>query len=470
MINTKLFSNQVIIYGFGHILTRAISFLLLPFYSHYFLPSEYGSMTLIYTYLGFMNVIVPLGLGSAMMRYFIPADSKERIKIISSTYSIAIFSSIFFFILSLFFYETINEKIIFGPELSSDVIWYVSIILILDCLWSIHLHLIRANSRSGFFVVSNIINTICVVICNIIFVIYYDMRIEGVLLSNVIASLLSYLITIKIIIDNKFSFSNIRTEAITKLFRFALPMLGTGILSMVIELSDRSILSYLIQDNTQVGLYSINYKIGMFMLLVVMGFNMAWQPYFLDKDNLPTLPYITEYSIYIGGLVWASISFIVPYIITVKIAGLSIINDMYWPGLNIIPTIALGYFFHGIYIVSIPGMYLKDKPKFLMYIRFFGAILNIGLNFILIPNYGIEGAAFATMISFFIMAALAYKINIELLSNLNYKTNNILIVIMLLLFTFLFYNTIYSNPLLIILFFIVYSMLVLKSIKSISIS
>ena len=74
-------------------------------------------MTLIYTFLGFMNVITPLGLGPAMMRYYIPAENGERKKVLSSAYAVIIISSLCFFVLSLFCYETINDKIIFGPEL-----------------------------------------------------------------------------------------------------------------------------------------------------------------------------------------------------------------------------------------------------------------------------------------------------------------------------------------------------------------
>lgn len=153
MKNSSLLSRQVITYGAGHILARSISFLLLPFYSHYFLPSEFGAMTLIYTFLGFMNVIVPLGLGSAMMRYYIPADNEERKNVLSSAYAVTIISSICFFVLSLFFYETINDKIIIGPKLNTRIVWFVSLILVLDCLWSMHLTLLRAHNRSGFFCV-----------------------------------------------------------------------------------------------------------------------------------------------------------------------------------------------------------------------------------------------------------------------------------------------------------------------------
>ena len=460
MKNSNLLSRQVITYGVGHILARSISFLLLPFYSHYFLPSEFGAMTLIYTFLGFMNVIVPLGLGSAMMRYYIPADNEERKNVLSSAYAVTIISSICFFVLSLFFYETINDKIIFGPKLNTRIIWLLSLILVLDCLWSMHLTLLRAHNRSGFFVLSNIVNVLVVVICNLVFVVHFGLGIEGVLISNLIASSISFIITIGIVIEKKFSFSYAKSRVIRKLFKFSIPMLATGVLSMVIELSDRSIISYLMNDSSEVGLYSANYKIGMFMLLVVMGFNMAWQPYFLDKKNVGTLGVISEYSIYVGGLVWAVVSFIVPYIITFRIAGFSIIDEVYWEGLKVIPTIALGYLFHGIYILSVPGMYINEKPHLLMYIRLGGAFLNILLNFLFIPKYGISGAAVATMISFFSMAIFSYTINKSLLQEVRYNTLQIILFMSFILITFLFYNIIYSNPILIVLFFITYIALI----------
>jgi len=464
MKNSLIFSRQVIVYGVGHILARSISFLLLPFYSHYFLPEEFGGMTLIYTFLGFMNVIVPLGLGSAMMRYYIPANKDDRKTVLSNVYSAAIISSFCFFILSLFFYETINETIIFGPALNNRIIWLVSFILTLDCMWSINLALLRAHNRSVYFVITNLINVVIVVICNILFVMTFDLGVEGVLMSNFIASFVSFMATVSIVFEKNFSFSLISKNIIKKLFTFALPMLATGILSMIIELSDRSIISYILQDAAEVGLYSINYKIGMFMLLVVMGFNMAWQPYFLDSQNKQSLGFITENAIYIGGLLWAIVSIVVPYIITYEIWGFSIIDKIYWNGIHVIPTIALGYFFHGIYVLSVPGMYLSERPSILMYIKLGGALLNIALNFILIPKYGIEGASTATLISFFCMAFSAYIINKKLIPEVNYRNPQMVLFILFILFTFIAYNIIYTNLFLVALFFITYSIIVYSAL------
>ena len=410
-----------------------------------------------------MNVVVPLGLGSAMMRYYVPADKEERVVILSSVYSVATISAVCFFVLSLLFYETINETIIFGPPLNNRIVWLVSFIISIDCLWSINLALLRAHNRPVYFVITNLTNVVIVVMCNIAFVVYYGFGVEGVLISNLIASFVSYIITVNIVFEKKFSLVQINKKVVNKLFKFALPMLATGVLSMIIELSDRSIISYILQDAAEVGLYSVNYKIGMFMLLIVMGFNMAWQPYFLDRKNKHSLGLIAENAIYIGGLIWSIVSLLVPYVITYEAWSFSIIDKIYWNGIHVIPTIALGYFFHGIYILSVPGMYLYDKPKILMYIKLGGALLNIVLNFILIPVYGISGAATATMISFFCMAIAAYLINKKLISDVDYKSSRIVLFVAFILITFLGHSIIYNNLFLVVLFFLTYTIIVYSS-------
>lgn len=69
------------------------------------------------------------------------------------------------------------------------------------------------------------------------------------------------------------------TRLFRKMLRFGLPFVPGGIASMVLELIDRYMLR-IMMDYETVGLYSAGYKLGIFMLIVVMGYKFAWQPFF----------------------------------------------------------------------------------------------------------------------------------------------------------------------------------------------
>lgn len=197
---------------------------------------------------------------------------------------------------------------------------------------------------------------------------------------------------------------------------------------MILELSDRYVLRYLTDVGT-VGLYSAGYKLGMLMMLVVMGFNMAWQPYFLKKE-VQDRDYITKVTtITLTGLGFLFILIIlwIDTIVTFEIGSFSPIGSEYWSATQIVPLIALAYIFHAAYLLQLPGVYLLEKSFWIPWIRGVGAVSNIALNFLLIPIYGIMGAATATCISFILMAVILFMVNKRFFP-VNYEWNKILII------------------------------------------
>ncbi|MGE5499449.1 MAG: lipopolysaccharide biosynthesis protein, partial [Syntrophothermus sp.] len=87
-----------------------------------------------------------------------------------------------------------------------------------------------------------------------------------------------------------------------------------------------------------------------------------------------------------------------------------IIGSNYRSGLDVIPIVLLGYLFNGIYYNFTAGIFIKEKTKHLPYITGIGALVNIAVNYALIPYWGMTGAAFATLASYVIMAAVLFAV------------------------------------------------------------
>ena len=151
------------------------------------------------------------------------------------------------------------------------------------------------------------------------------------------------------------------------------------------------------------------------MLLVTMGFNMAWHPFFLKQGDSPEsrrlFARVTTYVLATLGMVWVMMLVWVPYLIRLNLGPVTFYGQQYWGSVGIVPWIALGYFFHGAYLLQLPGAFLRDESKWVAITRGAGAVANIGLNLALIPTYGAMGAAWATMASFGLMAILFYMVN-----------------------------------------------------------
>jgi len=92
-MSIKSLGRQSLIYIAGHIAARAVTFLLLPFYTNVFSLEDYGIISLVYTFLGFMNVILHYGLDASMLKYYVPADREDRKIILSNVYFSLILTS-----------------------------------------------------------------------------------------------------------------------------------------------------------------------------------------------------------------------------------------------------------------------------------------------------------------------------------------------------------------------------------------
>ena len=413
------------IYGVGHVAARGVTFLLLPIYTNLFSLSEYGIISLIFTFLGFMNVILHYGLDASLLKHYVPANNEERKLILSNIYVSFVITTTAIVTLLVLFRHQVSD-LFFGSDLP-QISLLVAGILFFDVLWTIHTLILRAEGKPVFFTLVNFFNVLSSLGLNLLLVLYFQMGIFGVLLSNLITSGLIFIATLPIII-NRISFSNLSLKRWKKLMNFGLPFLPAGIFSMTLELSDRYILRYL-TDLETVGLYNAGYKLGMLLMLVVMGFNMAWQPFFLKKEKSEK-DYIAQITTLITatlGLLWILLIIWVEDIVRFQIAGFSFFGSQYWSSTQIVPIIALAYIFHAAYLLQIPGVYLMEKSSWVAWIRGLGAITNIVLNFLLIPSLGIIGAATATCLSFILMAVFIFMVNWKIFP-IKYEWKKILII------------------------------------------
>ena len=92
----------------------------------------------------------------------------------------------------------------------------------------------------------------------------------------------------------------------------------------------------------------------------------------------------------------------------IKIGDATLIGEQFWAAGEVVYLILLAYFFFGMYVIQLPGVYMKNKTKFIPWFRFVGAASNILLNIFLIPKYGVIGSAWATCIAYFLMTLMIY--------------------------------------------------------------
>ena len=185
-MSIKSLGKNSLIYGFGHILTRLVTFFLLPLYTHVFTPEEYGVVSLAYAFMGFTMIFYRYGMDTALLKYAVQKKDQERGEYISTIYGIQVITSIVFSSI-LFVSREIIAKIVLGVD-KPEWIAVLSGVLLLDALWNLPVLLLRAEEKPIPFIVFNLINVLFTMGFNIFFVVILKTGITGVLLANLTAS------------------------------------------------------------------------------------------------------------------------------------------------------------------------------------------------------------------------------------------------------------------------------------------
>lgn len=391
----KSLLKQGFTYGLGESINKSISILLIPLYARYLIPSEFGQYSLLLITTNILIMIFCANLGPSMLRsYYDYQDDNERNNLITTAFFITGSLSISLILFGCLFSKTIS-KIILNNE--NNYLFIMLIAGAFQIMNQIPRNVLRAKMLTGIYIISNISLTFLHILLVILFLIILNMKVSGLVYSFLIYSIISSVLFYSLIFKNLCS-KLIHSE-VYKLFAFGLPLIPSGIAVFIMNSSDSYFLKYF-TSFTQVGIYNIAYKFGMItQFLLVLPLAMSWNPIMLAvKDKSYANEFYRKaltYYVFIGVFILLALSVLAKEIL------IFFTNEQYYLGYKIIPLILLSYFLVGLgRIASGVGITLKRKNKYDMFAFLIAAILNLILNYLLIPNFGIMGAAVATCLSF----------------------------------------------------------------------
>lgn len=423
----KKLLSQTAIYGLSSIVGRLLNYLLVPLYTNLFVPAEYGIVTDLFAYVGFLFVLLTYGMETAFFRY--SESEKNNDKVFSTAISPLILSSSAFIVSIIFFADDIASFLRYEnhPEY---VIWF-AIIIGFDTITTLPFAKLRQENKALKFALFKFINIGLNIGFNLLFLVllpwlvkyesfefvnsFYnsEIGIGYIFISNLIASVTTLLLFIPDFLKIKYTFSRVLLK---KLLLYGSPLLIAGLAGMVNEVIDRILLKYLtvIPPNienadeyvlSQIGIYGANYKLSILMTLVIQAFRYAAEPFFFSQKNeknaKKTYADTLKYFIIFGLTIFLSIML---YIDIAKY----FINSAYWEGLKIVPILLLANLFLGIIYNLSVWFKLTDKTKYGAFLALGGAVVTIILNIILIPVIGYLGSAWATFACYFTMMTASF--------------------------------------------------------------
>jgi len=448
----KKLAGETAIYGLGTMVPRFLNYLLVPLYTIYvFTEAEYGQVTLLYSYVAILLVLLTFGMETAFFRY---ANKSENPKKVFNTSASSVLIIAFLFLLLVFvFVDYISQLIQYSANY--EYVLIIAVIIAVDAITALPFAFLRFQNKAIKFSSIRIISVVITISLNLIFLVvipnYYGENynelpvyrstnlVTFVFIANLIGSLSTLLMLSKEFKNFRFKIDPVLLK---KLLKYGLPILIISLSFMITEVADKILLKYLLPDrsqaDSQLGIYAASYKLAIIMMLFIQMFRYAAEPFFFSeadkKDAKNTYSRVMNLFV---AFTWFIFLLVMLNINLFKY----FIGEAFWPGLSIVPIILSAKLFLGIFYNLSVWYKLTNKTFYGATIAIVAALITIILNVLLIPKYGYMGSAWANFISYFVIMILSFVWGRKIY-RVNYNIKKILmytVVALLVYFTSVYF-------------------------------
>ncbi len=400
----KKLLSQTAIYGLSSVIGRLLNYLLVPLYTRYFLPAEYGVVTELYAYVAFLVIVLTYGLETAFFRF---SKKENDVKVVYSTALISLLVSSLIFVVLMFAGSTSIASWM-GYAGHTEYIEWFAIIIALDAVSSISFARLREQNKAVRFALIRLINIFVNIGLNLYFIVHKEFGIEYIFISNLIASIITIILLFPEMLASVWRFDKVLWK---KMMIYALPLLIAGLAGMTNETIDRILLKHLLPNTdiaaSELGLYGAFYKLSIIMTLFIQTFRFAAEPFFFaqEKEGGSRKIYadVMKYFTIVMAIIFLGVTIF--YDIIKGFLGSEYHDER---GFLVVSILLLANLFLGIYYNLSIWYKLTEKTKYGAYLSIFGAVITLVLNFILIPIIGFVGSAWATLVCYFSMTVASY--------------------------------------------------------------
>lgn len=383
---------------------RGLGFMLLPVYTRYLSPAEYGIVALTVTCTVVLGMLYPLGLRGAISRTYYEGGTVEERKERVGTLWIAM---ILFAVTSALVLDRA------GPSLAAAVLPEVPFhpflrlavwTALLGVLGLTPLVLLQAQERARAYVLLTLWTALTTTAITVWLVVSGGGArgyLQGALIGAALAAIPYLALTIGQIRPV------FRLSILLPALAFGLPLVPHALAGWALEMSDRAILTRFLPLH-DVGLYSLGYQLGAAMGLVTAAFNAAWVPFLfgtLKNEGEAAHPklarLVTYYAVALCfiGLGW---SLLVEHAIRL-IAG-----PEFREAYRITPWVVGGYVLAGLYLIPTNLLFWRQRTRVIPLVTLTAGAVNVGLNLWLVPRYGAIAAAWSTLAAYAILLILTW--------------------------------------------------------------
>ena len=427
MSGIKKLAGQTLWYGLPTIASRFLGYLMnmaLPFFIA--LPEKTADLVQVYTLIPFLNVLYAYGMETAYFRFSQTHDKSK----LYSTLSISLFLSTIFFSVILFWQKSNIANVVDLNNHPNYLLWMIAIIAI-DNLNTLPFAKLRQENRPKRYAFARIAG-IVINLSTVIFFLgfmpafasshpnhfltsWYDpnLGIGYYLIGNVLGSVFTLMVLSKELGQIKFQFS---FSLWKEVMRYSAPLIIVGLGGMVNDVLSRLIYRHVVdlpavEADHELGIFANVFRLALLITIMIQAFRMAAEPFFFNQSKQEDAPktYARVMKFFVIACCFMFL-FIGLFLDVFKWVFTTLANPRWAEGLEVVPLLALGNIFLGIYYNLSVWYKLTNKNSYGAVITIVGAAITIVLNIALIPKLHYAGAALATFCCYLFMMISSYML------------------------------------------------------------
>jgi O-antigen/teichoic acid export membrane protein len=396
----KRLTKNMLIYGVGQVLNRLIGFFLLPVFTSYLTPNDYGILSILGIITLFATLLFSLGFGGAMGPVYFESESDERKRgTIWTSFLILLLCSLAFTIIGVSFCPSIS-RFAFQHETYCYLIMLSLIGVCFDIIVMPFKFYLQFEEKAKPFVALSIISSFISLMASIIMVVILRRgatgMIEGQLFSLFITFLVFFLPARPVF--------HLDWNLGKELLRLGIPLIPSSLFIFILLQGNKYIMQWS-KGLDAVGLYSVGFNVGMAMNMAVSAFQSAWYPYFMSffhKKEEARILFGRIFTYYVFGFGALSLLFY----IAARPVMMIMTHPSFHQAYKVVGLTSSAQFAYGAFLLLLPGIYFAKEVRYISVIQALTAIVATGVNFLLIPRYGLIAAGIALVSGYVVMVVL----------------------------------------------------------------
>jgi len=388
-----------VIYGLGGLVSRILATLLLPLYTHYLPPNAYGRVELVTAATAVLAIVLQMGIASAFFRFYFDAKERaEKLTVIRTSFWFTMAMSTLGLVLGVVFAGPVGHWIGLGHD--PGLVRAGAVGLWAQTNYQQLTALFRVEERSVSYSIASVSNVLITVAAMVVFVAVLHWGAIGLVVGNFTGTLCVYAVLLA------YRREQLGLEFDRPLFRqmqhFGMPLVPSALALWAINFIDREFVTWY-KGNAEVGVYSAALKISTVITFVMIAFRTAWPAfaYSIEDDREARRTYSFVLTYLLAFMSWLALAFgaLAPWVVEL------LTNSRYQRADKGVALLVFAETLYAGYVVLAIGSGRARRTQLNWVVTGAGAAVNIGVNFLLIPRWGMVGAAISQVVSYFVLFA-----------------------------------------------------------------